>query len=626
MLVAENRPRTLSWTHSGPLLFGDWGTSRLYVLGLAFYYTAHGSIAFLLGTGLLMVAVAWAYTVICRCFPDGGGVYSAGRQIHPLVGIVGSTLLLGGYLMTAVISVVEALHYFGLPRSMTVPLAMVSILAIGFINWFGAKNSGRFAFIIATISLVATLAIGAMAIPFIPAGLQRISFDHMPPPGQMWIAFTKLCLAMAGIEAVANMTGLMKQPVARTAKLTIWPVLAEVVLLNIVFGIALAGLPNFAGQTIPDAIALEGQELPQHVLAYRDTAMGVVASQSASQALGTAWGLWAGRGASIVFGLLLLSAANTAIMAMVSVLYSMAADRELPKPLGRLNYSGVPWIGLVVSCIACAMVTLVEQDPEVLAELYVLGVCGAITVSVGSCVINRGLEIRRFERAGMGALTLLLLAITATIIIFKVRATVFSGSLVAGVLLMRFGIARWMKRAPAPLETPEHGWLAEVRAAAPAKLDPSMPRIMLAARGRDQAEFAVDLARRRGAALFVMFVRTVRMIDVVPGQLPKLEDDPDAQSAVGTVGLLAKQAGVPIYPIYVVSSEIANEILDYTVTFACDTLIMGKSKRTPFARRVQGDVVAEVARNLPDNVALITRSTSVPAHEYPNAAPPLGGA
>mgnify|MGYP000964853611 CR=1 FL=1 len=83
VIVGQKRPRDLAWYHAGPLLFGDWGTSRLYVLGLAFYFTGHASPIYLLAMSLLMVAVAWAYSLICRCFPDGGGVYAAARQLSP---------------------------------------------------------------------------------------------------------------------------------------------------------------------------------------------------------------------------------------------------------------------------------------------------------------------------------------------------------------------------------------------------------------------------------------------------------------------------------------------------------------------------------------------------------------
>ena len=50
------------------------------------------------------------------------------------------------------------------------------------------------------------------------------------------------------------------------------------------------------------------------------------------------------------------------------------------------------------------------------------------------------------------------------------------------------------------------------------------------------------------------------------------------------------------------------EILDYTVTFGCDTLIMGKSRRASVARALTGDVVADVAAQLPEGVSLLTRA------------------
>ena len=62
--------------------------------------------------------------------------------------------------------------------------------------------------------------------------------------------------------------------------------------------------------------------------------------------------------------------------------------------------------------------------------------------------------------------------------------------------------------------TAEELALAEVKAQEDRLLiDPGKPRIMLAARGRYQAEFAVDLARRRGGTLFAIFVRTIRVLD-----------------------------------------------------------------------------------------------------------------
>ena len=86
MLVQGKRPRQLRWYHAGPMLFGDWGTSRLYVLGLCFVAARHASFWFMLAMSFLLVGVGWAYSIICRLYPDGGGVYSAARhRSHPQV-------------------------------------------------------------------------------------------------------------------------------------------------------------------------------------------------------------------------------------------------------------------------------------------------------------------------------------------------------------------------------------------------------------------------------------------------------------------------------------------------------------------------------------------------------------
>ncbi|MGJ8635314.1 MAG: amino acid permease [Phycisphaerales bacterium] len=662
MLTTDSRPRNLRWIHAGPLLYGDWGTSRLYVLGLAFLYTAHASIIYLAAIGLLMLAVSWAYTHICRCFPDGGGVYTAARQLSPTLSVIGSTLLLSGYIMTAAISAIEAFHYFHVPHHLVLPLAVGAIILVGGVNWLGAESAGKFALIIALVALVVSSIMALVAIPAFARGIETISFDYFrqSPPSDMWVNFTKICLALAGVEAVANMTGMMKKPVEKEAKKTIWPVSIEVVALNLVFGLALAGLTftvagtemlhltspdtqrivesreNFINAmplearesydpfmpiyldeeqvtSLPPAGAAAYEELVEHreqVNTYTNAAMRVVAQNTGTDVFGPTFGTVFGNLAGITFGLLLLSATNTAIMAMVSVFYAMAQDNELPKSLTKLNYSGVPYIGLIVSIIIPAVVILVEQDVTVLASLYVLGVTGAITVTVLSSAINTKLELTPITRALFWALGLFLLSITITIGITQPISTAFSGTLVALALGLR--TIRTLKPGSTgkALEAPGGGWMEIL--SAKTEIDPSKPKIMLAARGRYQSEYAIDLAKRRDATLMAIFVRQVRLLDLSPDKAPRIETDQAAQETLGTTAMLAKEAGVPFIPIYVTSTTIADEILDYTVTYGCDTLIMGKSRRSNVARRLEGDVISMVARDLPEGTILMTRAADIP--------------
>src|ERR1700736_3954887 len=79
-LLASERPRDVGWRQAAGLLFGDWGTSRLYVLGLALFFAGRPSFWLIAAMSLLILAVAWAYGQICRIYPDGGGVYTAAKQ------------------------------------------------------------------------------------------------------------------------------------------------------------------------------------------------------------------------------------------------------------------------------------------------------------------------------------------------------------------------------------------------------------------------------------------------------------------------------------------------------------------------------------------------------------------
>src|SRR6478735_827053 len=115
-LLASERPRNVGWRQAAALLFGDWGTSRLYVLGLAFLVAGRSSFWLIAAMSLLILIVAWAYTQICRIYPDGGGVYTAARQRSKLLGVVGALLLFADYTVTASLSSVDAFHYFGLGR------------------------------------------------------------------------------------------------------------------------------------------------------------------------------------------------------------------------------------------------------------------------------------------------------------------------------------------------------------------------------------------------------------------------------------------------------------------------------------------------------------------------------
>src|SRR5687767_7158994 len=115
--TAVHRPRNLDWQRAAALLYGDWGTSKAYVIGLAFLVAGYSSLPIILAVCVLTGVVGYNYIVICRHFPDGGGVYSAARQQGRLLAVMGALLLVADLTVTAAMSGWAAMSYFGVPKA-----------------------------------------------------------------------------------------------------------------------------------------------------------------------------------------------------------------------------------------------------------------------------------------------------------------------------------------------------------------------------------------------------------------------------------------------------------------------------------------------------------------------------
>lgn len=112
-----HRPRNVDWKRAAALLYGDWGTSKAYVIGAAFLATTYSSFPIILAVCALTAVVGYNYVIICRHFPDGGGVYSAARSQSRLLAVMGSLLLVADLTVTAALSGWSAMTYFQVPRN-----------------------------------------------------------------------------------------------------------------------------------------------------------------------------------------------------------------------------------------------------------------------------------------------------------------------------------------------------------------------------------------------------------------------------------------------------------------------------------------------------------------------------
>src|SRR6476620_3798146 len=263
---AVHRPRNVDWKRAAALLYGDWGTSKAYVIGLAFLAAGFSSLPIILAVCALTGLVGINYIVICRHFPDGGGVYSAARSQGRLLAVVGALLLLADLTVTAALSGWSALTYItsgaedvAWIKILREHIALTTIgmlLIMGLINYFGPKHSGSFAVALALPTAVIVVVLVALSVP-------HLTTHFLEPPhrslGAGWVQFVGVILALSGAESIANLTGVMKldpgstmehPSVARESTKAITPVAIEVVLGTALLGWAMLSLPSVLGKTL----------------------------------------------------------------------------------------------------------------------------------------------------------------------------------------------------------------------------------------------------------------------------------------------------------------------------------------------------------------------------------------
>jgi nucleotide-binding universal stress UspA family protein len=133
--------------------------------------------------------------------------------------------------------------------------------------------------------------------------------------------------------------------------------------------------------------------------------------------------------------------------------------------------------------------------------------------------------------------------------------------------------------------------------------------IMVAARGITPVlKFALEEARFRKGALYVLYVKELAVnmpARIESSERVRWQDDRRAAEIMYGMLDIARDAGVQIVPLYSVSENAAMSILDLSATLGIDLLILGASQRQSLASLLKGNVVTEVAKNLPENIQLV---------------------
>ena len=622
--IEGHRPRNVDWKRAAALLYGDWGTSKAYVTGLAFLAAGFSSLWLILAVCALTGLVAINYSVICRYFPDGGGVYSAARSQGRLLAVVGALLLIADLTVTAALSGWAGLSYLTASADHIAWIAFLKehivfatiavLLFMGWLNWYGPKHSGSLAVMLSAPVIVIVLILIGISIP-------HLTLQYVEPPhqsiGKVWVQFVGVILALSGVEAIANMTGVMKldpgstpehPKVHRESARAIWPIAFEVVFATAILGWAMLSLPSVLGTNL----GLHDHASWLSAMDNRNEDMlRFMAEQFGAATVAPWFGTIFGWVVGILMALLLLSAANTAIVALVGLMFMMARDGEMPIEFTKLNRHGVPLVPLLIAVGLPIAVLLTASDFASLAGLYAIGVVGAITVNLGSCASNRHIGFTWYDRVLFGFTFLILFAVEFTLAKTKTDALFFVVCVLGVGLALR---AYALKRAGLTSVTITQELAAIVTPDSIQKLRPRLAegqKIMVAARGITPVlQYALDEAQLRKATLCVLYVKELAVYmpqgPVTNGRVrSRWQDDPQASAIMSLVMKSAEQRCVDVMPIYAVSENPAGTILDLAATLGIDYLMLGSSHRLSMTKILKGNVIAQVAAGLPEDIQLI---------------------
>jgi amino acid transporter len=619
---AVHRPRNVDWKRAAALLYGDWGTSKAYVIGLAFLAAGFSSLPIILAVCALTGLVGINYIVICRHFPDGGGVYSAARSQGRLLAVIGALLLLADLTVTAALSGWSALSYITSGAEHIawikflrdhIALATIGVLLLmGLINYFGPKHSGSLAVALALPTLIVVVVLIGISVPHLTTHFLQPRQESL---GTLWVQFVGVILALSGAESIANVTGVMKldpgstmdkPSVARESLKAILPVAIEVVVGTALLGWAMLSLPSVLAKTLH----LTDLSSMSSVLQLRSEDMlRFIGEQFAAATFSPAIGNLFGWIVGIVFFLLLLSAANTAIVAIIGLLYMMSRDGEMPRQFRRLNRHGVPFYPLLIALGLPAVVLVFVANFTALAGLYAIGVVGAITVNVGSCTFNRTVGFTWYDRVLFGVTFFILFFVELTLAHTKPDALFFVFVVLLSGLALR---AYTQKRQGLTTLTVTREVAKMVGPDLEARVQPRLQegqKIMVAARGITPVlGFALDEAQLRKATLCVLFVKEVAVyFSGGPSSLgrAKWRDDPEANAIMSLMMKLGAERDICVLPVYAVSQDAAATIVDLSATMGVDYLVIGSTQRTALTNLLRGSVVTNVAQHLPESIQLL---------------------
>jgi len=339
-------------------------------------------IVFLVGSFLALLS-AMTYVEGASLHQErGGSTVFARYAFNELWSFIAGWVLLLDYTILIAVCVLSASHYLSPYWSelgggwVEIAFCVSAIVYVALRNVRGL-TAGRLTrlnvlAVANLLLLLVIIGIGFFQVFDLDALTDPVELGAEPSWEDLFFAMTLSAIAFVGLESASGLAGEVKVNRRGLKRLIGGGTTAAAVVFVGIALVALSALPQ-----VDNATSLSGSYLEMPVL-------GVVAGYSPSW-LADVLKYTVALGA----GMLLIAAANSAMLGLSRLAYSLATNRQIPSAIGRLHPThATPWVAIAIAAVL-AVAFVIPTDLDFLVGIYAFGAMIAITLAhLSVCVLR----------------------------------------------------------------------------------------------------------------------------------------------------------------------------------------------------------------------------------------------
>jgi basic amino acid/polyamine antiporter, APA family len=329
----------------------------------------------LLLAAVLFVPASMTYAEGSALHPErGGSTVFARHAFNELVSFVAGWAMLLDYIILIAVTSYTATQYLrvfwgplgGKGAAIGLALVLIAFVALTNIRGFGARREARIGVIVfgALLLQLAVVAIGLALFFDAKAIVSSIHIGSAPTWPSLVFALTVTTVAFTGLESAAGVAGDVIINRSSLKRLLITGGLLVIVAYLGIGIVAVNAVPIHGAHT-----ALGSRYVKAPVLGIADQMHPGWLRESLRYVIGA------------IATLTLVAAANSAMLGLSRLAYSLSTNRQIPSRLGRLHpRRSTPYVLIILAAVIAAGL-VVPENLDLLIGLYAFGATLALTIA-----------------------------------------------------------------------------------------------------------------------------------------------------------------------------------------------------------------------------------------------------